>query len=250
MLSAAPFLVSACSSSADCDKEGEAHCEGSVIRVCERQRNKLEEYLAWSSKEFCGSPSLCVAPEGDPFCVLSSTPAESCKDHEQACDGDAILACRAGFVVSRRDCTPAETCVQMQTLASCQPKPDPACKSREIDPCMGDEAVYCNGGLLIKRMACPACRLVRSAVSDASTETTLACGQAMNEACNSDGDCTMGLSCIAQTCTLACTVQPGVSDFCQAVLGDPYHQTWFAKNGAGLSIQTGSCQEGVCVWQN
>lgn len=106
-----------------------------------------------SSKRTCDG--ACVSPNGSAFCSVDTAPSPVCNDN-QACEADAVVACREGFVTDRIYCAVDDTCVQPDGLhrrAYCVGAPactstSTRCNGERIEGCVEGRTVEmtCNEG--------------------------------------------------------------------------------------------------------
>lgn len=127
----------------------------------------------------------CVEPEGGlPFCALSQQMDERCPQRaasaadafDQACDGETLLACRGGFLVSTQACGAACVSPEAQgSFCAVSGEPDPRC-----DPpnpmlaafCVDDVLARCQSGYAV---AVEDCALKRLSCGSSPADGTAGC---------------------------------------------------------------------------
>lgn len=157
--------------------EGEVRCRDNGAEYCGRRASDSHEPFVWKRIE-CGAGSCQLSTDAqrpEPFCTLKKEPDVRCSGTTDACDGNDLLHCRQGFLVSSTDCVtriitsadaPASTsglppgvCVSVDQWAACAlaPEPDPRCQPSTgwTRVCGDNEQLTCDHGYVLGVVACP-----------------------------------------------------------------------------------------------
>jgi hypothetical protein len=172
----------------------ELRCEGGVLERCtahpggvygpiESPHHVSGSGPDWENVADCGA-NLCVAPSPhEVFCALESAPAAVCSGALfTACDGQAQVTCRTGYVVERRSC------------AACDAASG-ACHAGTGDGCAG---ASCGGGLVCNADPYPTCEQPCDCPEGTACP---ACGDSWTQA--PDGGATLTWTCVAHLCSFS-----------------------------------------------
>jgi hypothetical protein len=154
-------LAAACSDD-ECEMARDK-CEGNVAFVCQRLYSDRYSPLAWQ-KRACGERTCVVARDGEgrfALCAVSAQPEPRCGAREQAtaCDGQEVLGCSRGFVLSRERCAGAMVCaLPTAGVAFCAQSAtmDPRCGTANgFATCGPGGYLVCREGFVVKEGMCP-----------------------------------------------------------------------------------------------
>jgi len=98
-------LAGGCVHGDDCQIP-EARCDGDVALNCTSVEGSNGHYRTWG--EVSCSANSCKVDEQGAFCALAPAPDPACSDASApACDGSVLIECRAGYALSKYDCSSA-----------------------------------------------------------------------------------------------------------------------------------------------
>jgi hypothetical protein len=104
---------------------------------------------------------FCANVGNAAFCSLESTPSPLCRAPSdgagRTCDGDRLLLCVSGYLVSRQDCPPPGTCtLSGYTFCTLGRAADPACPpGAQTSFCRDGTVQGCTFGWVTWQMPCP-----------------------------------------------------------------------------------------------
>jgi hypothetical protein len=139
----------------------------------------------------------CVEHAGQTFCALSNAPDPACSAERDRCQGDALLSCRGGFLVGRRECAAKDhaVCVDrelVEPICALSRTPDERCQPvRKYGGtvCDGMQTVKCDYAYAVSTQPCGfAC------VSEASGDAFCAASSDKDPRCE-DISFRTGVSC-------------------------------------------------------
>jgi len=154
-------------------ERGQIRCNGNVAEYC-GEPGTDDHDLVWNGRD-CGQ-GFCQPIRGSwdsyPICSLGEGPDPRCAgaDGLQFCDGNTVVVCHLGYVVTRTDCTTGNItgdalssdfatnghCVSSETWASCalDAAPSPLCTSlppgRHGTVCDGNDVLECGHGYALR----------------------------------------------------------------------------------------------------
>jgi hypothetical protein len=151
-------------------------CENNRAEVCQSQETGDGSIYVWSRTD-CGEGSCQLSREAQPFpfCTIGKQPDARCAlaSESSLCEGNVLLGCHDGFLVSSTDCSggPSEIisgpaagtpafCVTAHGSAFCaaEEQPNPLCAKDDGygRACDGNDMLQCLDGYLMDRSTCPA----------------------------------------------------------------------------------------------
>lgn len=172
-----------------------------------------------------------------------------CKTSQHDCQGSIARNCvesygeYSGNVSSHfdtQDCGSADLCIVTEYDAFCAVRPGKDSRCTETQYCDGTDQVTCSEGYAISIQKCRSCdaNLVPTGFEECLGTLTQSTDYEDSNTCTGNADCAAGLTCIAGTCSLACSC-PSDGQPCSDCDALPNFDSDF--RGGTFTCQSGRC---------
>lgn len=169
MLLAIAAMMPQCLLSDECDYS-DSYCDGTVLHTCGTENNMFRT-STWNVEDCAAMGRVCVSGYDDSwghtrwFCAQSANKDPRCDEPGPGwrCDGNNLLGCSAGYLVTEGPCDP-KVCAPLLngTGASDCLDPESPCFDPEIGhawTCDGNDAYLCKDRKVSMHEHCPGCTL-------------------------------------------------------------------------------------------